>query len=430
MSCGIVIECYRVLHPQRGEGLVLLKDQIDEAEYENLGWPYKNWYEGVRYRGAFGGDDYIVYYLQHKDREDVLEKVRCDIVPPPEVVPDPPPVPCPPPLPKTRAEFQADMWYIDEVSGMVFPFEISGIQAQGAYAPYMNRYTTGRRNWKPELATYNLNFDKTEFRYKLWPGPEDGSLGPPAPAWAPEPAVSLTPLAKPQNDPREDGIKGVAKYQDVKSGAVLPAEINSEDYHGKYALYQDRYFKMPEGDNGMGIRFWNTRDAVYGLDPAMIRDRSLVLVADLEAERNAARAAAEPPTSTRSRLHPTTYYKSPYSKAVLPKLINGFESMGPYKDYWDYYDKMNRTLSMEQMRFRIKQERIEREGWTVIDATGSPSSRGGGDGRERERERSWHGFEASAAPWPSVVDAVFAAHARAEARRRAAGAAARGERSL
>ena len=136
----------------------------------------------------------------------------------------------------------------------------------------------------------------------------------------------------------------------------------------------------------------------------------------------------EVPTYTTSRIKPNTYFKAPNSPLVLPKTLNAYEYNGVrYKGYQDYVQVKNgHGTHGYSAVFKLKIQRIQDEGWTeIVDATDSPSSRGGGDGHERERPypitsdspvyRSTY-----AAPWPSVVDAVFAAaHAEARRRRRA-----------
>ena len=314
--------------------------------------------------------------------------------------------------------------YRDSAQGAILPLMISSNDWNGKYSRYQDRYdgmdsavdeTLGIRDLPVPYSRYLL-------KERLI---NSGTLTP------------LPPMARPQYDPREDKITPNSYYYEVEHGAVLPLTVRYEEIEdwGKYRIYQHHY-KPTE------------REPYYGLDCQKMSNGLLEYIgtentdeAVEEYKRRKAGQKAEVPTYTSSRIKPNRYFKAPDSQLVLPQWLNAYEYEGVrYKNYQDYYVQVNNghgSLSCSAV-FKLQIQKIQDERWTeIVDATDSPSSRGGGDGRERERERTNLDYDpespvyrASAAPWPSVVDAVFAAHAHAEARRRAAGAAARGERRL
>jgi len=387
----------------------LLKQFLTPAEHKDVPPDYRAWYDQVTYTVEYNKDAVYVlnaFYL-HK-----LEKVECRVSPP-----TPPPAQAALERALTRPqddprpdEIQGVMQYRDKTQGAVLPQVISSNDWHGKYSRYQTRYVGTDRAVDGDFPGKYSSYQLVERMIN------NGSLTP------------LHPLAKPQNDPREDKITPNTYYYETEKGAVLPLIVLYEEIqdYGKYKIYKHHYDQME-------------RVPYYGLDSKKMSNGLLEYVgtentdeAVAEYKRRKAEQQAEVPTYTWSRIRPNVYYKAPDSELVLPEELDVYEYQGPrYENYKGYYRTgpgSGGALSASAV-YKLDLNRIRDEGFTILDDTGSPS-------REREREHSWAPSwdtgepvyrsvesSASAAPWPSMGDAVLAAHARAKARRRAAGAA-------
>ena len=397
----------------------LLKQFLTPAEHEDVPRDYRAWYDQVSY------NKHAVYALNAFYLHN-LEKVECRVSPP-----TPPPAQAALTRPQDDPrpdEIQGVMQYRDKAQGAVLPLVISSTDYHGKYRRYQNRYDGIEQAGDNDMGLRVLPVLPVSYsRYRLNERMiNNGSLTP------------LHPMAKPQYDPREDKITPNSYYYEVEHGAVLPMTVRYEEIqdYGKYRIYKHHYDRME-------------RVPYYGLDSKKVSNGLLEYVgtentdeAVEEYKRRKAEQEAEVPTATRSRIRPNVYYKAPDSELVLPEELDVYEYQGPrYENYKGYYRTgpgSGGALSGSAV-YKLDLNRIQDERFTILDDTGSPS-------REREREHSWapswdtgepmyRSFgpvyssfgsvesSASAAPWPSITGAVLAAHARAKARRRAAGAA-------
>ena len=103
----------------------LLKQFLTPAEYEDVPWRYKGWYDQLPYRDK-DGHDQSVYILKHVNSE-TLERVECraEAPPParaaaPAAKPPRPPAPDPPLQPSHSSDWD-HQWFKDD-SGIMFPY--------------------------------------------------------------------------------------------------------------------------------------------------------------------------------------------------------------------------------------------------------------------------------------------------------------------
>jgi hypothetical protein len=274
-------------------------------------------------------------------------------------------------------------------------------------------------------------FKKFECRVEAPPQPD-----PPPP---PEPPPPPDPPYQPSNPGDWDDTLW---YKDTTSGLMFPFKISYDQYNYEYSKHTARYesagyggisvdpiFKWYELDlESRKYHYDNVPAPMYGsLGASESPPPQDGPQNSAEAVEGSEKAASDVvPTATTSRVKKNVYYKAPKSPLVLPRLLDRFEFSGAYKAYQGYYTKTGYGGALGNLeRWVLDEQRIKNEGFVVIvDVTSSPSA------ADRERDgRSWSG-SAGAAAWSSVVEEVFAARARDDAQRRAAGAAACGERRL